>query len=452
MSMHSDTIAAIATAPGLGGIGIIRISGPDAEPILRKIFRPTGGVCPDRVESHRLMYGTVRDGEKILDECMAVLMRAPRSYTREDVAELQLHGGGYVLSRAMELCLQCGARLAEPGEFTRRAFLNGRIDLSRAEAVMQMISARGEQEHLAAVRQLEGGAAAFVRKAADDLYQLQAGLAACIDYPEEVSDEEGTQALRPGIEELIRTLQGAVDERTSRLLQDGLQVALIGQPNVGKSSLLNALLGEEKAIVTHIPGTTRDLVQGEMILNGVRVVLTDTAGLRETEDPVERIGVQRSEKAYENADLAILILDGSEPLRREDETLLRQLRPNSLVAVNKSDLPLQISADTIRGIRPDLSCLVVSARDEKTLQPLKDRIRAQAEISDRVAVTQPRHADAIRRAVAHLRDALRTLDVLTPDMAAVDLQAAQRALGEITGDQVDEKLLDAVFSRFCVGK
>ncbi len=450
--MNSDTIAAVATAPGLGGIGIIRISGPDAEAILRRVFRPSGGDFPDRVESHRLLYGTIRDGDNVLDECMAVLMRAPRSYTREDVAELQLHGGGYVLSQALEACLKCGARLAGPGEFTRRAFLNGRIDLSRAEAVMQMISARGEQEHLAAVRQMEGGTASFVRKAADDLYQLQAGLAACIDYPEEVTDEEGTQALRPGLEELIRTLKDAVDERTSRFLQDGLQVALIGQPNVGKSSLLNALLGEEKAIVTHIPGTTRDLVQGEMLLNGVRVVLTDTAGMRETEDPVERIGVERSEKAYENADLAILILDGSEPLSREDETRLKQLRANSLVVINKSDLSLQLSAEMVGAVRPDLSCLVVSAMEEKTLLPLKEKIRAQAQVSDRVMVTQPRHADAIRRAVSHLEDALKTLEILTPDMAAVDLQAAQRALGEITGDQVDEKLLDAVFSGFCVGK
>ena len=316
-AMKEDTIAAIATAPGQGGIGIIRISGPESEKILKKIFRPAGLKETYGWKSHFLMYGRITDGAEILDECMAVIMRSPKSYTREDVAEIQSHGGTQVLQSILELVLKCGARMAEAGEFTRRAFLNGRIDLSRAEAVMSLIQARGEQERRAAVRQMSGGTAAFVRKASDDLYLLQAGLAACIDYPEEISDEEGAGSLREGLEHLTGLLRNAVDERSSHLIYDGMQVTLFGVPNAGKSSLLNALIGQEKAIVTDIPGTTRDTVEGEMSLDGIRIHLTDTAGMRDTEDPIERIGVERSERARQNADVAMLVLDGSREMTTE---------------------------------------------------------------------------------------------------------------------------------------
>ena len=424
MSGTQDTIAAIATAPGNGGIGIIRMSGPEAEQILKRIFRPAGGEA--EMESHRMTYGRLMDGNETVDECMAVLMRSPRSYTREDVAEIQLHGGTYVVNRALELCLKEGARLAEAGEFTRRAFLNGRVDLSRAEAVMSMISARGEQEHRAAVRQLDGGASSFIRGFADELYGLQAGLAACIDYPEEISDEEGAGALKEGLERLITRLEAAVDEHASRLIHQGLRVALIGRPNVGKSSLLNVLLGEDRAIVTNIPGTTRDTVHGEMTLNGFRVLLTDTAGIHETEDPVEKIGVERSERARQDADAAVVI--------------------------NKTDLDQVVTEEAVRAIRPEVKCITVSAKDPESLKPLKDLLAGYVAVTDQMALTQPRHLDAARRAAGHLRDALRTLDGFTPDVAATDLQAAQAALSEITGDRADEKLLDRVFSQFCVGK
>ena len=450
MSLH-DTIAAIATAPGTGGIGIIRMSGPDAAAILMRVFRPAGKnqAIP---ESHRLVYGKLTDGEQIIDECMAVIMRAPRSYTREDVAEIQLHGGRYVINKALELCLKAGARLAEAGEFTRRAFLNGRVDLSQAESVMELISARGEQEHRAAVRQLNGGASSFVRKFSDELYGLQAGLAACIDYPEEISDEEGAGSLKEGLEKLIDGLEKAMDEHASRLIYQGLQVALIGRPNVGKSSLLNALLGEDRAIVTNIPGTTRDTVHGEMTLNGFRVQLTDTAGIHETNDPVERIGVERSEKARREADASLLILDGSQPLGADDLELLRSFSGEGAVVINKTDLPQEITEEDIHGIRQDMTCMTVSALDQESLQPLREFLARYVQVSDQQAVTQPRHLDAVRRAVRHLRDAEKTLDSYTPDVAATDLQAAQAALSEITGDSADEKLLDRVFSQFCVGK
>ncbi len=451
MIYKQDTIAAIATAPGNGGIGIVRISGPDAEKILREVFVPAGG---DREfpASHRMVYGLLKDGRETVDECMAVLMRAPRSYTREDVAEIQLHGGSFVVNRALGLCLGKGARLAEPGEFTRRAFLNGRVDLSRAEAVMEMIMARGEQEHKAAVRQLNGGASSFIREFADELADLQAGLAACIDYPEEISDEEGAGTLSEGLKQLICRLEDAMDEHASRLIHQGLQVALFGRPNVGKSSLLNALLGEDRAIVTEIPGTTRDTVCGEMTVGGVRVVITDTAGIHETEDPVEKIGVERSEKARKQADTALLVIDGSEKLTTEDIELIRKYEEPGAIVINKSDLPVAVTAEEIKRIRAEAVCLTVCAKEPESLKPILAYLKQFAEVSDQVALTQPRHLDAARRAVSHMKDALATLENYTPDVAATDLQAAQSALSEITGENADEKLLDRVFSRFCVGK
>ena len=450
--MRDDTIAAIATAPGMGGIGIIRISGPEAERILREIFRPAGISAEAPWESHRMMFGQILDGEETLDECMAVVMRGPKSYTREDVAEIQSHGGTQVLQRILGAVTGRGARIAEAGEFTRRAFLNGRIDLSRAEAVMRLIRAGGEQERRAAVRQMSGGTADFIRKASDELYSLQAGLAACIDYPEEISDEEGAGTLREGLMRLTETLKSAIDERSARLIHDGMQVTLFGIPNAGKSSLLNALIGQEKAIVTEIPGTTRDTVEGEMTLDGIRVHLTDTAGMRDTEDPIERIGVERSERARQNADIAMLILDSGREIREEEREWIRQLKESDAVILNKSDLPPAITEETVAGIRPDIRCMKVSALDERSLRPIRDFLRKSAEIRDQLAVTQPRHLEAVKRAVGHLEDAMRTLETWTPDMAATDLQAAQNALSEITGDRADEKLLDRVFSEFCVGK
>ena len=450
--MKNDTIAAIATAPGTGGISIIRISGPEAETILHRVFVPAGEPHGTPYESHRMMYGRLTDGEETVDECMAVLMRAPKSYTREDVVEIQLHGGDYVVHRGLEICLREGARLAEAGEFTRRAFLNGRVDLSQAEAVMELISARGEKAHKAAIRQINGGAASFIRPLSDRLYELQAGLAACIDYPEEISDEEGTGMLRGGLQQLILDLEKAINEHSSRLLHNGLQVAIIGRPNVGKSSLLNALLGEERAIVTSVPGTTRDMIQGEMMIGGIRIELTDTAGIRETDDPVERIGVERSEKTWKNADLTLLVLDGSSEMTEEDRLLLKDFTAEGILVINKADLRQKIDGKKLAAFRPETKQITVSAKEPETLQPLKDELRRRAAVSDQLVLTQPRQMDAARRAVGHLRDAMNTLDAFTPDMASTDLQAAQDALSEITGDRADEKLLDRVFSQFCVGK
>ena len=447
-----DTIAAIATAPGEGGIGIVRVSGSRAEDILRAVFRRAGTKTDAPLESHRMYYGFLTDGDETLDEGMAVLMRGPRSYTREDVAEIQLHGGTWILQKALTLCLERGARLAEPGEFTRRAFLAGRIDLAKAEAVMSMIAARGEAQHRAAIRQMRGGVTAFVRGAADELYGIQAGLAACVDYPEEISEEEGAADLIPRLEKLIGTLRTGIQERSSRLLQEGLRVTLAGRPNVGKSSLLNAMLGEDRAIVTDIPGTTRDTISGEMNLEGIRVLLTDTAGVRETSDAVERIGVERTRKAMAEADVFLLVIDGSESLTGEDRSLISEMPENGAILLNKNDLTRGVTEEEIRPLAEGREIISCSAMEPESLEAVKRYLKRFTALSDRMAVTQPRHLDALRRAVASLEAALETVRTLPPDLATTDLQAAQAALGEITGDQVDEKLLDAVFSQFCVGK
>ena len=344
--MRTDTIAAIATAPGQGGVGIVRLSGPMSGEILRRVFTPAGG--QGALPSHRMTYGHVTENGERVDECMAVLMKAPRSYTREDVAELQVHGSPSLCRKVLELCLSAGARLAEPGEFTRRAFLNGRIDLSQAEAVMAMIASTGEQSRRAAMRQLEGGAGQFIREAQETLYTLQAGAAACIDYPEEITEEEAAADLAPQLCRLAERLESACDERAARLVTDGLRVALVGRPNVGKSSLLNALLGEERAIVTAIPGTTRDTVEGSLSLGGATIRLTDTAGLRETADPVEAIGVERSGRAMREADLVLCVLDASAPLTEEDRAILNTLEPDKAVLVlNKCDRPALLEENAL---------------------------------------------------------------------------------------------------------
>lgn len=447
--MNTTTIAAIATAPGQGGIAIVRLSGPDAGRILLSVFRPAGKA--DLI-SHMLTYGHAMDGDTIVDECMAVLMRAPRTYTREDVAELQLHGGGYIAQRVLSLCLRHGAELAAPGEFTRRAFLNGRIDLSQAEAVMNLIAAQGEQSHRAAIRQLQGGASSFIRKAADELYAIQAGVAACIDYPEEIDEDEAAADIIPRSIALADRLDAACDERSARILQSGLRVALCGQPNVGKSSLLNALLGEERAIVTPIPGTTRDMVTGDLTLNGCIIHLTDTAGLHATDDPVEQLGVARARRAMDEADVVLAVIDQSRPLDADDHALLAELHGRKvLLVLNKSDLPAALTPADVSALS-DAPCLTVSAAQEDSLAPLKAYLAEQAAIRDNLALTQPRHIEAARRAAVHLRHAEDTARTLSVDMASIDLQSAQMALAEITGDAVEERLLDRVFGMFCVGK
>ena len=439
----NDTIAALATAPGEGGIAIVRISGPEAESALSALFRPLHAW-----EDRKMAYGRIVDREETLDECMAVLFRAPRSYTREDVAEIQLHGGEWAARRVLAAVYAQGIRAAEPGEFTRRAFLNGRIDLSRAEAVMSLIAADGERAARAAVRQLEGGVSAFIRTAQSDLIALLSGAAAAIDYPEEISFEEAAGDLEAGARRLADRLDAACDERGARIAESGLEAVLCGRPNVGKSSLLNALARQERAIVTDIPGTTRDIVRADVMIAGLRVHFSDTAGLREGADVIERLGVDRARQAIAGADVVLTVLNAAQPLTDQDLQLLEETKTAPrIIVLNQCDLPPCLRPTDFPG------AVAVSAKTGQGLADLEQRVAAFGAGAGESALTQQRHMALAREAAISLRaaaDACHRGEAV--DLAVIDLQSALAALGRITGDQVDDQLIDDIFSRFCVGK
>lgn len=438
-----DTIAARATAPGEGGIAIVRISGPEAESLLQKLFVPA-----QKWESHRMVYGHIVDNGETLDECMAVLFRAPRSYTREDVAEIHLHGGAWAADSVLDALYHRGVRAAEPGEFTRRAFMNGRIDLSRAEAVMSLISADGKRAARAAVRQLEGGVSAFVRDAQQDLLSLLSGAAAAIDYPEEIAMAEAAADLEAGARALADRLDDACDERGARIAERGLEAVLCGRPNVGKSSLLNALARQERAIVTDIPGTTRDIVRADVMLAGLRVHFSDTAGLREGTDVIERIGVDRARQAISGADCVLTVLNAAEPMTEEDRRLLKDTQDAPrIVVLNQCDRPMVLNPDDFD------APAVVSARTGAGIKKLEERVAAFGAGAGESALTQQRHMRLAREAAKCLRAAAEACRSGAPvDLAVIDLHEALRCLGRVTGERVDEQLIDEIFSRFCVGK
>ena len=444
--MKNDTIAAIATPPGTGGVAIVRISGPEAEKTLRSAFRR--GDKKTEWKSHEFVYGHIVRGGETVDEGMAVLMRAPRSYTREDVAELHCHGGETVTRMTLEAALAAGARPAQPGEFTRRAFENGRVDLAQAEAVMRLIGAQGEAAARQARRQMDGAVSRGVEKARQKLLDMLAEIAACTDFPDEIEEAPTAAKLLDEAKTLSGALRAACDPRSARVLETGFNVVIAGRPNVGKSSLLNALLGEERAIVTSEAGTTRDAVRGAMELAGVRVNLTDTAGLREADSEAEKIGVKRAKKAVANADLALVVLDASQPLTEEDrETLAETESVNRWILLNKTDLPA--------AARLPAADMTISAQTGEGVETLRERLREEAKKAQGggALLTQARHIDAAQRAAESLDAMCRTLESGTPlDFAAVDATDALRALGEITGEDAAETVVDAVFANFCVGK
>ncbi|MDR0928850.1 MAG: tRNA uridine-5-carboxymethylaminomethyl(34) synthesis GTPase MnmE [Oscillospiraceae bacterium] len=441
MYSAGDTIAAISTPPGAGGIAILRVSGGLAAFIGVHLFsRPLK-------ESHRLVHGRIVHKGEVLDDAMAVLMRAPRSYTREDVLEFHCHGGDAVCRRVLEAVLSLGARAAEPGEFTRRAFENGRIDLAQAEATMRLIGAQGEAAARAALRQMDGAVSRLVGEARERLIAMLAAIAACTDFPDEIEEAPTAAHLLSEAEALSDTLQKACDARLGRVLGEGFQAVLVGRPNVGKSSLLNALLGEERAIVTAQPGTTRDAVQGTLLLSGVAVHLTDTAGLRGAEGEAEALGIERARRAMAGADLLLVTLDASQPLHADDQQLLNDTQGRDrLILLNKADLPVQLDAP---------HDLAVSARTGQGLAALREALAARAGSAQAggALLTQARHVQAAERAIAALDDMMETLRAGMPvDFAAVDAREALAALGEITGESAEERVVDAVFAGFCVGK
>lgn len=460
-SMYEETtIAAIATAPGEGGIGIIRLSGVSALEIADKIFH-TGKIKTFKDAVPRMMYfGHVTDGGKRIDEGLAVYMKAPHSYTGEDVVEIQIHGSAEALRETLALALRSGAVPAMRGEFTKRAFLNGRLDLAQAEAVMDIISAKGEAALTQAESHLSGALSGFVHEVMEELKDLITKLEVTIDYPEEDLEDLTMEETGDALEKIDKSLSALLKRsEEGRVIREGLRTAIIGRPNAGKSSLLNALLQEERAIVTDVPGTTRDTIEEAVHISGVSLLLMDTAGLRETDNKVEQIGIERARASMEKADLILAVIDGSSPLDEEDKTILHSLvGKKAIVILNKYDLTPEVKAEDIWEIAGHVPVVSLSARYGSGMDELREELRKITEKQDTDAgrilfLTNLRHVELVRKALDNvLRARASVREGLQADFIVIDLTEAWKTMGEITGDTMDDELIHSIFSRFCVGK
>lgn len=459
--MAEDTISAVITALGEGAVGIVRISGENALVVGEKFFKAASGKKIADYPKNTLIYGHVYDTDgSIVDEVLAVYMRAPHSYTAEDVIELQSHGGVESLKKILSLTYAAGARPAEAGEFTKRAFLNGRIDLTQAEAVMDIIRSRSEASLKLAARQQNGQLAKELRNLRQQLLDIVINLEAIIDYPEEdiedVTFSQVEESIVSGKNKINSLLKNA---HTGKILREGLRTAIVGRPNVGKSSLLNALLKEDRAIVSEYAGTTRDVIEEQLLLDGVPLVLADTAGIRRTDDYVEQIGVEKSKKLLHDAALVICVIDGSTGLTAEDEEILHAAEEKQyVIIVNKSDLDI---ADNLAALQKRFGQDKVMALSAKTTAGL-DKFTAwlknfvygrEGALGEGVYVQNARHEKLLREALASLEDAGRAANEMLPyDCIVIDVRNAIDLIGEITGDTVQDEIINEIFSRFCIGK
>ncbi len=491
-----DTIAAISTPLGHSGIGIVKISGKDAIKIADKIFLSPKNKTLKQIPSHRIIYGHiinpvrkqdslsngVNSNKEIIDEALISVMRSPHTYTKEDVVEINCHGGPVPLRRILELVLKNGARLAEPGEFTKRAFLNGRIDLAQAEAVLDVINAMTEQSQKTAVEQLRGGLSKKIEAIKEKLIELTAFVEAYIDFPEEDIEPMSLTGMKERALKIQQSLRELIESsHYGMILREGLKTAIIGRPNVGKSSLLNALLEQDRAIVTEVPGTTRDVIEDYLNIQGLPVKIMDTAGIREVEDIAEKEGVKRSLFAMKDADLALIVLDGSEDLHNTDRELIEKSNPqNTILVINKIDLPQKIKLKTIemkhskvrtkayenkipthpplmKGGRGDFQTVKISALKGTGLDELKDKI-LEAVLHGKPAngsgiVTNIRHVHALERALKSINSFIKEIDKKTsPEFLSVELRESLDAIGEIIGITTPENILNRIFSNFCIGK
>ena len=454
-----ETIAAISTPRGEGGIGIIRISGDDSFEILNKIFKAKN---PNKdLGFYKFNYGFIYDKDYMLDEAMVVRMKGPKTYTCEDVVEINCHGGYLVTQKILELVLKKGARHAEKGEFTKRAFMNGRIDLSQAEAVMDIIQGKTEKSISLSLEQLRGDLRDKKQNLKKLLLDVTAHVNVVLDYPEEGIDEPLPAHLRDNLENVhmeINKLINSYDK--GKKIKEGIKTAIIGKPNVGKSTLLNSLLKEERAIVTHIPGTTRDIIEEVINVRGIPLVLVDTAGIRETEDLVENIGVEKSKEIIEKSDLILFVLDASRELEKDDHQIIELIRENNkkaIILLNKIDLSRKITRENIDFF--DGEILEISAKEETGIEEMEERIynyileEDVEDSSEKLVITNIRHKSALEKTKEAVENIFETIDSEMPmDLISVDLKEALDSLSEITGEISSEDILDHVFSNFCVGK
>ncbi len=460
---REDTIAAISTSMGEAGIGIVRMSGPDAFFITEKLFEPVDHRSYEPSLNRRLRYGWITDGQKRVDEVLVSFMKGPHTYTAEDITEINAHGGRVSVSRILALALASGARMAEPGEFTRRAFLNGRIDLTQAEAVIDIIDADTEQAQQQAVDQLSGVLSRSLGSLRHELLDLLSQMEYAINFQEDAQEDLPLDPMLQDGDHILDSMRQLLKEsKNGRLIREGVATAIVGKPNVGKSSLLNAFLDQERAIVTDIPGTTRDAIEESYQLGGMALRLIDTAGIRETSDVVESIGVDISRQHLENADLVLILLDGSADYSEEDEQLLRQAsQKTSIVLLNKEDLPLNLSMKKAKKRwmerTPSMPWVSISAKEGTGLSDLKETILSmlfEEQPKENVAVlSNIRHIDLLKKAERSLFSGLEALRLgMTLDAAEVDFRDAYAKLCEITGQSIGDDVLDTIFSRFCVGK
>ena len=455
-----DTIAAIATAPGEGGIGIIRISGEKSLQVANSIFKSISGKKIEEYNTRTLIYGHIVDNDKVIDEVLVAFMKGPNSYTTEDVIEINCHGGFISVKKILELILSKDVRLADQGEFTKRAFLNGRIDLAQAEAIIDVINAKTDMAHTVAQSQLEGSLSKKIKDLRFNVTEILAQITVSLDFPDEDVEhityntlKEKTIALQKEINKLYDTSE------SGKILRDGLKTVIVGKPNVGKSSLLNAILGENRAIVTDIPGTTRDVIEEFVNIKGIPLKIVDTAGIRETEDVVERIGVEKSREFFSAADLSIVVLDSSRSLDPEDMEILESVQPNkTIVLLNKTDLDRVIDLDKIKEYIAEENVIEISALQHEGIEKIHDKIEEMVfagtvRNSSDLVVTNSRHKDALYKAKQSIEDALNAIESYMPlDFVEVDFKNIWDYLGYINGDTVREDLLDTIFANFCIGK
>ena len=450
----NDTIAAISTASGVGAISIVRVSGKEAISIVNQIFK---GKDLEQVSSHTIHYGHIVEENEVIDEVLVSVMKAPKTYTMEDIVEINTHGGYATTKRVLELVLQKGARLAKQGEFTQRAFLNGRIDLMNVEGIMDVIEADTETRRKLAMNELSGKTSDLIHSLREKVVEILTNIEVNIDFPEYDDIEVLTnEKILPKIEELELDMKKILQEsQTGKMIKNGIQTLIIGKPNVGKSSILNELLEEEKAIVTNIPGTTRDIVEGNFVLDGIPLHIIDTAGIRKTEDLVEKIGVQKSLNLIDKSDLILFVLNNNEKITKEEIELLHQIKnKNYLILINKTDLKQNLQIDQF-----DSNKIVwMSIKNHKGLEELKEKVRKlfeleQIEMKDFTYLSNARSISLLKKSYESLKEVKKGIQKNIPiDMVEIDLRNIWNLLGEIIGETYDEELLDQLFSRFCLGK
>ncbi len=459
--MRTDTIAAIATAMTSAGIGIVRISGEEAVSITDKIFKKKSGKTLSECNTHTIHYGHIHDGEEVIDEVMVLLMRGPHTYTREDTVEIDCHGGVYVMKRILETVIKYGARPAEPGEFTKRAFLNGRIDLSQAESVIDVINAKNDFALKSSMKQLSGSLSNAVKEIRGEILHEIAFIESALDDPEHISLEGYPEELKSIIEVSSANVEKLLaTSDNGRILKEGISTVIVGKPNAGKSSLLNTLVGEERAIVTNIAGTTRDVLEEQINLNGIVLNIIDTAGIRETDDIVEKIGVDKAKKYLADADLVIYVVDTSTKLDDNDYEIMELLKGRqAIVLMNKSDLNALTTIDDVRThVDKDCNIISISAKEQTGIDELAETVSrmffsGEVTFNDEVYITNIRHKTALQEALSSLHLVVQSIEGGMPeDFYSIDLMNAYEELGSIVGEAVEDDLVNEIFSKFCMGK